>query len=144
MSRRRERPAVVLPQPLSPTRPSVSPGASWNEMSSTARTWATTLERIPFFTGKYFFRFRTSINGPVMSVDHITGHEVARTQLPELGFDGLAPLDGHRAARMEFASRGKAQRVGHGPLDHVEPFALLRGEGRPRLEEAVGVRVERV
>ncbi len=33
------RPAVDLPQPLSPTSPSVSPRSMWNEMPSTAWTW---------------------------------------------------------------------------------------------------------
>ena len=32
------RPAVVLPQPLSPTRPSTSPGCTLNDTPSTART----------------------------------------------------------------------------------------------------------
>src|SRR5688572_24252523 len=100
MRRRSERPAVVFPQPLSPTSPSVSPGARENEMSSTARTWATTREKTPFLTGKYFFRFRTSIRG-AMSAHHVAGHPVARTQLPELGFHALAPLDRQGAARVE-------------------------------------------
>src|SRR6185369_7101208 len=111
MSRSSVRPAVVLPQPLSPTSPSVSPGPTWNEMSSTARTCATTRDRTPFFTGKYFLGFRTSISGPVMSAVHVAGHEVARTQLPKLGFDALALLDRHRAARMELAARREAERV---------------------------------
>src|SRR5262245_56609521 len=144
MSRSSDRPAVVFPQPLSPTSPSVSPGASWNEMSSTARTWATTLEKTPFLTGKYFFRFRTSISGPPMSVHHVAGHPVARTELPQLGFDGLAALDGHRAAGMELAARRKPERVGDGALDHVEALSLLGRERRPRLEKAVRVRVERM
>src|SRR2546426_5464002 len=65
MRRRSERPAVVFPQPLSPTSPSVSADATAKEMSSTARTWPTTREKTPFFTGKYFLRFRTSIKGGI-------------------------------------------------------------------------------
>src|SRR6185295_435284 len=190
MRRRSERPAVVLPQPLSPTSPRVSPGATAKEMSSTARTWATTREKTPFFTGKYFFRARTSIKGGIRSshVDqanpgyripdtgknrhppppppseggalgafprgrrdgdpssrdpgfgiryssshHVAGHPVARTELPELRFDALALLDGDRAAGMELAARGEAERVGHRALDHVEALALLRGQRGPRL-----------
>src|SRR6516162_114544 len=143
MRRRSDRPAVVFPQPLSPTSPRVSPGASANEMSSTARTWATTWEKTPFFTGKYFFRFRTSISG-AMSVHHVAGHPVARTQLPELGFDGLAALDGGGAARVELAALREAQRVRHGARDDVEALALLRRQRRTRAEEAQRVGVKGV
>src|SRR2546427_5048278 len=45
MSRRIERPVVDLPQPDSPTRPSVSPGRISNDTSSTACTRATSRER---------------------------------------------------------------------------------------------------
>src|SRR5688500_17595299 len=115
MSRKSDRPAAVFPHPDSPTRPSVSPGASEQVMSSTARTCATTREKTPFLTGKYFFRCLTSISG-AMSAHDVAGHPVARTQLPELGLDALALLDGHRAARMELAARGEAERVGHRAL----------------------------
>src|SRR6185295_11055644 len=144
MRRSSERPAVVLPQPLSPTSPRVSPGATAKEMSSTARTCATTREKTPFFTGKYFFRFRTSISGAVMSVHHVAGHPVARTQLPELGFDGLALLDGDRAARVELAARGEAQGVRHRARDDVEALALLRRERGAGAEQALRIRVHRV
>ena len=53
------RPTVVLPQPDSPTSPSVSPAMTWIETSSTAFTVAVALERNPApaaFTVKYFFR----------------------------------------------------------------------------------------
>ena len=53
------RPTVVLPQPDSPTRPSVSPAITWIETSSTAFTVAVSDERKPApaaFTLKYFFR----------------------------------------------------------------------------------------
>jgi len=69
----------------------------------------------PFLTGKYFFRFRTSISG-AMSRDHVAGHQLARTQLPELGFDGLAALDRLGAAGMELAARREAQRIGTVPV----------------------------
>ena len=55
-----QRAVVVLPQPLSPTRPSVSPSASEKLTSSTARTWPTTRRSTPFLIEKYFFRLRTS------------------------------------------------------------------------------------
>ena len=61
--RRIERPAVVFPQPLSPTRPSVSLRPSVNEMPSTAFTCATTLRSRPLRTGKCFLRSETFRSG---------------------------------------------------------------------------------
>src|SRR5688572_7530425 len=60
MSRRMQRPVVVLPQPLSPTSPSTSPWLTENEMPSTARTCPTVRENSPFLIGKYFLRSVTS------------------------------------------------------------------------------------
>ncbi len=59
ISRRMQRPVVDLPQPDSPTRPSVSPFSIVNEMSSTAWTRATSRENKPPRIGKYFLRFLT-------------------------------------------------------------------------------------
>src|SRR5690349_20585205 len=63
MSRRIERPTVVLPQPDSPTRPSVLPGAMSKLTSSTAFTWPTVRESRPLRIGKYVLRLRTSTSG---------------------------------------------------------------------------------
>ena len=63
MSRRIVRPVVVLPQPDSPTRPSVSPGATSNETSFTALTAPTCRANTPFLIGKCFSRFRTERSG---------------------------------------------------------------------------------
>src|SRR5215216_1420945 len=54
------RPVVDLPHPDSPTRPSVSPGLTWNEMPSTAWT-APTLrwKMIPRVSGKCITRLLT-------------------------------------------------------------------------------------
>ncbi len=59
ISRRMARPVVDLPQPDSPTSPSVSPGMMSKETSSTAWTRATSRERSPPRIGKYFLRFLT-------------------------------------------------------------------------------------
>ena len=58
-----DRPAVVLPQPDSPTSPRVSPLLVVNEMSSTAFTHSLVRWNNPLRTGKYFTRFSTSIKG---------------------------------------------------------------------------------
>src|SRR6266545_6318577 len=47
-----QRAVVVLPQPDSPTRASVSPCLTVNETSSTARTWPMVLRRKPWRMGK--------------------------------------------------------------------------------------------
>src|SRR5437763_1086908 len=54
------RPSVVFPQPLSPTRPTVSPGLMKRLTSSTARTKSLTRLKTPCFTGKRTLRLRTS------------------------------------------------------------------------------------
>jgi hypothetical protein len=48
------RPRVVLPQPLSPTSPKVSPGRTSKETPSTALTWPTTRWSAPSLIGKCF------------------------------------------------------------------------------------------
>ncbi len=60
IARRTHRAVVVLPQPLSPTSDSVSPGRTKKLTSSTARICPTTLRNSPRCIGKYFFRRFTS------------------------------------------------------------------------------------
>jgi hypothetical protein len=60
ISRRMQRPVVVLPQPLSPTSPSTSPSRTENDTPSTARTWPTVRDSSPLRIGKYFLRSVTS------------------------------------------------------------------------------------
>src|SRR5512145_2547714 len=55
-----QRATVVFPQPLSPTRPRVSPFLMEKLTSSTALTWATVFLMSPRVTGKYIFRWLTS------------------------------------------------------------------------------------
>ena len=63
-SRTSVRPSVDLPQPDSPTSPSVSPSRTAKLTSSTACTRATSRCRTPFRIGKYFLTWRTSRSGP--------------------------------------------------------------------------------
>jgi hypothetical protein len=60
INRRMQRPTVVLPDPDSPTSPSVSPFDTPKLMPSTAFTFATTRARMPRLTGKYLRRSRTT------------------------------------------------------------------------------------
>ncbi len=63
MSRSISRPTVVLPEPDSPTRPSVSPWRISKLTPDTACTLATTLFRIPPRMGKSFTRSMTWTSG---------------------------------------------------------------------------------
>ena len=63
MSRSSSRPTVVLPQPDSPTRPSVSPRWMTRSTPSTARTSATCRWSTPARTGKAFTRPLMSTRG---------------------------------------------------------------------------------
>src|SRR3989442_2793863 len=56
VSRRRHRPTVVFPQPLSPTMPRVSPLYTARSTPSTAFTEFTCRRKTPPRIGKYFFR----------------------------------------------------------------------------------------
>jgi hypothetical protein len=56
ISRRIASPSVVLPEPLSPTTPSVSPLRTSMLMPSTALMWPTTLRSTPRLTGNQTFR----------------------------------------------------------------------------------------
>src|ERR1700687_406484 len=57
------RPTVDLPQPDSPTRPSVSRGAIENETPSTAKTLPPARRRKPWWMAKWVLRSRTSSTG---------------------------------------------------------------------------------
>jgi len=74
-------PRVLLPQPDSPTRPSVSPFLIEKLTPSTAWTWPTALPRTPFRTGKSFFRSKVytiasgSIFNPSESANLVASYE---------------------------------------------------------------------
>ena len=63
VSRAIARPKVVLPQPLSPTRPSVSPGSIARLTPSTAFIESRARRKTPCWTGKCTFKSLTSISG---------------------------------------------------------------------------------
>ena len=62
-SRSMSLPSVVLPQPLSPTTPKVSPRPIARSTPSTALTWACTRPQNPRRTGKCFLSPLTSTKG---------------------------------------------------------------------------------
>src|SRR5262245_6127232 len=79
MSRNNVRPTVVLPQPLSPTRPSVSPRPNVKLTPSTALTHWWTRANSPRRTGKYLQRSATSSSGP--PVEAVTDLSAVATTL---------------------------------------------------------------
>ena len=69
--------SVDLPQPDSPTTPSVSPGIRSNETPSTALTWPTVrLNRTPVRTGKCFSRSVTERMGPPTCSSQRRRHQI--------------------------------------------------------------------
>ena len=67
IARKIDRPTVVLPEPLSPTNPSVSPCRILNETLSTARAWPLARPNMPVRMGKYTLRLLTSIKATIIS-----------------------------------------------------------------------------
>src|ERR687890_1761272 len=101
---------VDLPQPDSPTRPTVSPRCMVRSTPSTARTWPMVrLKTIPWVSGKYFFRPRISssfspeVDAPVVGSDTedllavVAGRPPAPgAQAPRGGGGGGPPAPGPR------------------------------------------------
>src|SRR5262245_34737828 len=139
------RPVVVLPQPDSPTSPTVSPRPMSKVMPSTARTAAAgPRARSPWRTGKCLTRFSTWISGAGISV---LGEEAA--DAPAVAVVGqrhvalLARRLGLVAARGERAARRQARGVGRPSLDGHQAL-LGPAELRQGVDEAPGVRMPRV
>src|SRR5205809_1480777 len=156
MSRNRSRPRVVFPQPLSPTRASVSPRRTNRSTPSTARTWAIVRRRTPPFTGKCFFRptAPTRISCAWRSLGS-TGtpflvEETRDAAAVPLGEQArllrLASRERILATRMEPAAGRWAQEIRDRPRDRRQ--RRVRGdllvEGDDRLEQSLGVRMERM
>src|ERR1700756_3105477 len=74
------------------------------------------------------------------------GDPMVRPHLAQLRADPFAALDRDRAARMKHAARWRIDRARHLALDAPEMAGPLNARigYRPRGEESLGVRVERV
>src|SRR5262245_39531265 len=99
------RAAVDLPQPDSPTSPSVSPGNTENEMPSTANTEPCRRPKAPRRTGKCLTRSTTSRMGATSAIGDLgrtlgmpAGGEVLGRLLHERRRRAAAFLGGERAA----------------------------------------------
>src|SRR5262249_32952059 len=154
------RPVVDLPQPLSPTSPSVSPRAMWKVTSSTARTqplrrWNSS----PCVMGKYILSPRTSSSGAwpfsaactaagssaslaiQLHLTHVhpAGHPVAVCHRLEARVLCLGVFDGVRAAGSKRAPRGQVDQVRRHPLDRDQALASRLVHARDGAQESQGV-----
>src|SRR3972149_463996 len=168
-SMRMTRPMVVLPQPLSPTSPSVSPRLISKLTPSTALTSATLRwKMIPEVPGKdmRMSSTRTRVS-PAGSADGVlgacsttmltplrgcrrlrglgdalplpAGAVVGRAHRQQRGHLLRAALHGETAARPEGAARRDAHQVRRHPLDRVKLLLARLVPTRHRLQEAQGV-----
>src|SRR5579859_3969116 len=133
-SRRIVRPTVVLPQPLSPTSPSVSPCLMVKLTFSTACTQATVRCSRPPRTGKYLTRFFTSTRSRplllalVSALDNTLGGLSTACALPTARW-----RPGGRAAG---GQRGLVVVLGAAV---IQPAAhAVIGPGRPQLGQYLG------
>src|ERR1700690_3692930 len=135
ISRRMVRPTVDLPQPDSPTRPSVSPGAIEKLMPSTANTVPPARCNRPLRTGKCFLRSRTSSTAgreplaaavSVMTATEQFGGTPARRPVPRpfllvRWIGGPAALLGISAARRKHAALRQVGQGRHHAGDFLQP-----------------------
>src|SRR5215510_948521 len=139
---------VVLPQPDSPTRPSVSALLTVKLMPSTALTEPALPNRPAPFTGKCFFRPRTSSSGSAING---LGHQFRCCHQPAACRAAVNALLGrlpdaatiHRmaAARVEAAPGRQGREVGRLTRYGVE--RLLGAKFGDRVEQRLGVGVPR-
>src|SRR5215207_3209370 len=133
-------PAVVLPEPLSPTSPSVSPCKMCRLMPSTAFTVPAPRPRKACRTGKYFLRFFTSSNTRRSSGIRFLRfiQEAADCMLIVQQSDGrhvnfAAAWHHAAAARMERAATGSLEGAGDRAFncDQVLPGSLTQARDSP-------------
>src|SRR5690606_20272148 len=138
--------SVDLPQPDSPTTPSVSPLCRSNDTPSTARTWPTVfLNTMPCLTGKCLTRSRTCRMGSAIA-DHLLGEVAlavpAVAEVVVARHRRAAHRGRLRAPRVERAAAGDVEQARRQALDRLQRLALLVQPGQ-RVEQPDGVRVAR-
>src|SRR5689334_21411374 len=139
-SRRTQRPTVVLPEPLSPTSPSVSPRSSAKDTSRTATRFS------PLPIGKILVRPRTSSSAVIRGVRFVdaarpdapagsSGARGGRACLPVVRLEppGRVPqIVDDAAPRQRGIARleaGQRRRVGLVTLEQPDLGAAALGEG---------------
>src|SRR3990167_11339145 len=136
-------PVVLLPQPDSPTRPSVSPLLTLNDTPSTAFTLPTCRRTTaPAITGKWTLRSRTSrtVSGRTASgtelVMEMTGGKMFGTALDQGRPLGPATIDGIATPRGEGAARRQVGEIGRLAVDRHQTRARRLVEPRHRGHQA--------
>src|SRR2546425_624918 len=157
ISRKRSRPNVVLPHPLSPTSATVSPRRITRSTPSTAWTVAMARWRSPPLTAKCFLRpraarrisLRSLLGGGTRALLRVqmAGDSPIRTVGEELRFLHTTSIESEFATRVEAASGRRRQQIRNDPgyrrerRSRLEALALRRND---RLQEALRVRVQRI
>src|SRR5256884_159347 len=160
--RRIERPSVDLPQPDSPTRPSVSPWRMLKSTPSTARTCATVRWSTPAVIGNHVLRPFTSISGSAdvharLSWGFVAVSGTGLTSLARLGLP-LGGQGGHGIVFRSHPAGGHGAELGAalghpagGALRPPHPLqrrrlldAALDPERAARMERAAGGQVAQV
>src|SRR5215468_9023386 len=119
------RPAVVLPQPDSPTRPSVSPTPMVKLTPSTAWTWPTVRRSRPLRTGKCFLRSWTARTGWfALTIAVPAGGPVAAAFLFVDRPLAAADIVGAIAARCKGAALGQLEQGRHDAGDFLQPCVV--------------------
>src|SRR5438105_2641597 len=160
MRRMMARPRVVLPQPLSPTSPTVSPAATVRLTSSTALTYARTRLNRPCFTGKWTLRFLTSsrftradqsgvirvqgfLRSRQRSIPVKTTPPMIRLHFQKLRHFLRAVTPRFGAARMKAATCRKCAEIRNAARNRNQTVCTAL-KFRHRVEERLGIRMERV
>src|SRR6185369_11823995 len=156
MARKTQRAVVVFPQPLSPTRDSVSPWFRKKVKSSTAFTRPTVFCRSPLRMGKYFLSPLTSRSTdlparavvilvcPSSLVEKATHSSTLADVLKNRDLLVAAAGDGRNAPGMERATGGPIERVRNRPADRGELQPRHGLDAWNRLQQGPGVGVLRV
>src|SRR6266540_3161430 len=132
MSRTRQRPRVVLPQPDSPTRPTVSPSSTSRLTPSTALTCSRAPPSSPVRTGKYFFRSLISSSGILRNLE--AGDAMVCLDLDQRRLRLRTGGVGAHATVAEMAARRPIERIGDHSRNRLQPF--LRGAAaRHRIQQ---------
>src|SRR6185437_12044981 len=128
ISRSTVRATVDLPQPLSPTRPSVSPSPIEKLTPSTARTCPTVRRNKPFFTAKCLRRPLTSSTGVlgIVRARVPAGGPMTRALLLVGRIGRAATLVGQRAARREGATHRQGGERRHHAGNLHQPLGGFR------------------
>src|SRR5262245_38726071 len=142
-----DRPTVLLPQPDSPTRPSVSPLRRSKLTPSTARTSATFRANTPPVTGNRTNRSCTSSSFSILGlwrIHEVASHPVPRGILNQFGFDLVARFKALRASRDELAGWRQIQNARNIARDGAESAVLVAVNGGERCQQAPRVGMQRI